>query len=51
MGEQFRGQPRTRWYDYIFDFAWSCLGVDPLSEIAENYQGFGLSAIAENHEE
>jgi len=35
----------------ITSLTWSCLGVDPLSEIAENYQGFELFGIAENHEE
>ena len=35
-GKRPKGRPRTRWNDYISDFAWSSLGAEPvqISEIA-----------------
>jgi len=41
-GKRPRGRPRTRWSDYISDFAWSCLGVEPeeLSEISVDREIF-----------
>jgi len=35
-GKRLRVRPRTRWSDYISDFSWSRLSVEPaeLSEIA-----------------
>jgi len=40
--KRFRGHPRPRWSDYIFNPAWSRLGVEPaeLSEIAVDREVF-----------
>ena len=42
IGKRPRGRPRTRWRDYIFNPAWSRLGVEPakLSEIAVDREVF-----------
>jgi len=41
-GKRPRCRPRTSWIDYIFDLAWSRLGVAPaeLSEIAVDREVF-----------
>ena len=41
-GKRLRGQPTTRWGDYISDLTWSRLGVEPteLSEVSENREVF-----------